>query len=340
MSKNTAFIIPLAYPDTVVRVSNEWYLQHLHYVGVGKKNYVKAGHAAFVLIEKQTGIIEYFDFGRYITPEPFGRVRSALTDYELIVDFKAEIKNDTILNLKNILSFFSTNPELTHGVGRMITTVCSEVNYVKAKQYITHLQNNYLVPYAAFRKKSSNCARFVTDTLLVSVENKSFIKKLNKIKLFTPSPIGNVLAVKGDVDVFEVSDSGDISIFKNSKYEEILNCFLDSVKEHKENLQGNIEPKKINGLSSNAQWLSGIGAGAWFELFKTEIKDEFLFKRTSAFGTVDIEAVFKVDNLNFDINKGYQFTYNSNCNGLFVYQNNTHYKFKNCPNLVHKEHLA
>ncbi|WP_375239024.1 DUF6695 family protein [Aurantibacter sp.] len=339
MSKNTAFIIPLAYPDTVVRVSNEWYLQHLHYIGIGKKNYVKAGHAAFVLIEKLTGVIEYFDFGRYITPEPFGRVRSSLTDNELVIDLKAEIKNDTILNLKDILLFFATNPKLTHGKGRMVATVCSEVNYMRAKQYVARFQYD-LIPYAAFKRKASNCARFVTDMLLVSVQNKIFIRKLNKIKLFTPSPIGNVLSVKGNTDVFEISDDGDVSIFKNKKYKEILNCFLDSVKDHKVNLQGNLEPKKVKGLSNNAQWLSGIGAGAWFELFKTEIKNEFIFKRTSAFGTVDVEAIFKVSDLSFNINEAYQFTHKSNCDILLIRQNSVLFKFENCSNLIHKERLV
>jgi hypothetical protein len=339
MTKNTAFLIPLAYPDTVVRVSNEWYVKHLHYIGIGKKNYIKAGHAAFVLIEKKTGHIEYFDFGRYITPEPFGRIRTAITDHELAISFKAKIENDRIINLDEILSFFATNPELTHGEGRMVATVCSEVNYIKAKHFISKLHDMYLVPYAAFKKQASNCARFVTDTLLASVNNKVFIKKLNKIKFLTPSPIGNVLAVKSSTDVFQVSDSGDISVFENKKHKEILNCFLDPIKWHKINLQGNLEPNKVAGLTKNAQWLSGIGAGAWFELFKTEIKDEFLFRRTSAFGTVDVEAIFKIDDLGFDIDQAYQFTYRSNCNSLLINQNNKAYRFENCSNSVRKAHL-
>jgi len=337
---NTAFIIPLAYPDTVVRVSNEWYVQHLHYLGVGKKNYVKAGHAALLLIEKETGIIEYFDFGRYITPQPFGRVRSAITDHELIINFKAEVSSDEILNLDKILKFFATNPKLTHGEGRMVASVCAEVNYAKAKSYIAQIQSDYLVPYAAFKKKASNCARFVTDTLLNSIENSSIEKKLKRIQFFTPSPVGNVLAVKGTFKAFQVTEKGQITEFKTKKHKEILSSFLDRVKTHEVNLKGNLEPVRLAGLSKNAQWLSGIGAGAWFELFNTEIENEYLFKRTSAFGTVDVEAVFRVDNSGFNALNPYVFNYRSHCNEIIIEQNKIFFTFEKATSLLQKEHSA
>lgn len=45
-------MLVLAYPETVVRVSDEWFCPLLPYVGIGSKNFVRAGHAALVLIEK------------------------------------------------------------------------------------------------------------------------------------------------------------------------------------------------------------------------------------------------------------------------------------------------
>lgn len=329
----TAFAIPLAYPDTVVMVSDEWYVKHLHYIGVGKRNYVKAGHAALVLIEKETGIIEYFDFGRYITPQPYGRVRSAVTDHELKIDFKAEIVNDELINQEQILKFFATNPKLTHGEGRMVTSICNEVNYNNAKSYIDDLQNKSFVKYAAFKKNASNCARFVTDALMQSISNTTILKKLNGTKLFTPSPIGNVLAVKGSGAAFQVSTTGNISIFTNSKQKEIVSCFLDRIDSHKSCLKGTLEPVNIKGLSGKAQWLSGIGAGAWFELFKTDTENEYLFKRTSAFGTVDTHSRFTINNSSFNIDKEYIFDYYSNCNQLKIIQNQELYTFEIVSNL-------
>ena len=102
---STGIILTLAYPDTIVMVSKEWFSPFLRFIGVGKKNYLRAGHAALVLINKETGILEYHDFGRYITPEPTGRVRGADTDNELRFPLKANIENDKITNLEEILKF-------------------------------------------------------------------------------------------------------------------------------------------------------------------------------------------------------------------------------------------
>jgi hypothetical protein len=334
-----AFAIPLAYPDTVVMVSDEWYVKHLHYIGIGKKNYVKAGHAALVLIEKETGLIEYFDFGRYITPQSYGRVRSAVTDHELSIDFKAEIVNGELVNRDAIFNFFATNPKLTHGEGRLVATVCDNVNYDKAKSYIFELQEQYLVKYAAFKRDASNCARFVTDTLIRSISDPAVLKKLNGTKLFTPSPIGNVLAVKGENEAFQVSTKGVVAKFTNSKQKEIVYCFLDRINSHKSSLKGTLEPSKVKGLSAKAQWLSGIGSGAWFELFKTDTENEFLFKRTSAYGTVDTYSRFVINKSLFNINESYKFDYSSNCNQLKIIQNDelfTFYRHVNLKLVAHK----
>ena len=102
---NSGIILTLAYPETIVMVADEWYSPYIRYLGVGKKNYVRAGHAALVLIEKATGILEYHDFGRSITPIPNGRVRGKDTDHELEFPIMANIKNDNIENLNDILDF-------------------------------------------------------------------------------------------------------------------------------------------------------------------------------------------------------------------------------------------
>ncbi|NNK40334.1 MAG: hypothetical protein HKP45_06755, partial [Winogradskyella sp.] len=94
-------------------VADEWYSPFLKYFGIGKKNYVRAGHAALVLIDKNTGHLEYHDFGRYITPEPYARVRGQLTDAELQFPLTASIKNGKIENLEELLTFLATHPKLT-----------------------------------------------------------------------------------------------------------------------------------------------------------------------------------------------------------------------------------
>ncbi len=175
---NTGIILTLGYPETIVLHAEEWYSSYLKYLGVGSRTHVRAGHAALVLIHKETGELEYHDFGRYITPEPSGRVRGKEMDCELEFPIKAVIKNNTIVNLNEILYFLATNPKLTHGEGTLYASVCDEIDYQAAKDYITNMQDKYFIRYAAFLKEASNCARFINETIIASVTNSRIKKQL------------------------------------------------------------------------------------------------------------------------------------------------------------------
>lgn len=324
---NTGFILTLGYPDTIVLVSEEWFSPYLRLVGVGKKDYLRAGHAALILINKETGVLEYHDFGRYITSEPNGRVRGSDTDNELHFPIIADIENDKIKNLDTILEFLATHPKLTHGEGKLVASVCSKVNYKLARKYITSMQDKHFVRYAAFVKDACNCARFVTDTLIASVTDSKMKKNLENSKWFTPSTVGNVLLSDTENYPFEVSEGGVISKFEGSQKSENLRCFLDKLKDHKINLIGSLKPKSVAGLHEKAQWLSGIAAGAWFELHDSEIKNEYRFRRISPYGNEDCDAVYTVEDDAFDYNLEYEFVHYSNCKFFHVKQNDIVFRF-------------
>ncbi|WP_303317072.1 DUF6695 family protein [Flavivirga abyssicola] len=324
---NTGIILTLAYPDTIVMVSEEWFSPYLRFLGVGKKNYLRAGHAALVLIDKKTGVLEYHDFGRYITSEPNGRVRGRDTDNELDFPIKAEIENDTIKNLNDILEFLGTHPKLTHGDGKLVASVCNTVDYKKARTHITKMQKRGFIYYAAFKKRACNCARFVTDSLIASVTDLDIKKKLKNSKWFTPSTVGNVLLANTENHAFEVSETGHISEFKGSQKSENIRCFLDKLKDHKPSFIGTLEPRLVEGVHEKAQWLSGIAAGAWFELHQTDNNFEYRFRRISPYGNVDVDAVFAVEDDSFDYDLGFEFVHYSNCQFFHVKQGEKIFRF-------------
>lgn len=325
---STGIILTLAYPDTIVMVSEEWFSPFLKFIGVGKKNYLRAGHAALVLINKETGVLEYHDFGRYITPEPNGRVRGNDTDNELYFPLRAVIENDKIINLNAILEFLATQPKLTHGDGKLVASVCNTVDYQKARTHITKMQNKHFIRYAAFIKNACNCAHFVVDTLIASVTNSQMKKNLESSKWFTPSTVGNVLLSDTEDYLFEVNESGEILRFEGSQKSENLRCFLDKLKGHEPNFVGTLEPKQVEGLHENAQWLSGIAAGAWFELYKIENKLEYRFRRISPYGNVDVDAVFTVEDDTFSYDLDYKFVHYSNCEFFNIEQRGRVFKFE------------
>ncbi|WP_034061306.1 DUF6695 family protein [Lacinutrix jangbogonensis] len=325
--ENTGIIISLAYPDTIVSHTQEWYSPFLKYVGVGNKTSVRAGHAALVLIDKKTGVLEYHDFGRYITTIPYGRARGIHTDNELHIPLIAEIKEGRILNLGVILKFLATNPKLTHGEGRLVASVCNTIDYQQARIYITKIQNRGFIHYAAFTKEASNCARFVTDSLIASLTDGKRKKAIENSKWFTPSTVGNVLRANTGDYPFEVSDQGDISEFKGSQKSENLKCFLDRLRDHTPNHEGKLKPKIVEGLHEKAQWLSGIGTGAWYEIFKTEALIEYRYRRISPYGNIDCDAIYISEDSSFDYNKSYQIVHYSNCSFFHLKQNEKVFRF-------------
>ena len=311
-------IIVLAYPDTFVTMSDEWICKFLPLVGLGTWEYIKAGHAALILIENKTGEARYFDFGRYVTPKGTGRVRGANTDVELRIPFSAEISStdQRLLNLDQFLKWLDANPDRTHGDGRLLASVCDVINFEKAEGHIRRLQARGSIPYGAFHKTGSNCSRFVTDTILAATAEKKIIKALKFNKKFTPSGVGNVeKAALGEV--YEVFD-GTVQPFKGSAFKENLVNYFGR-KRGVDSFSSEDELTKI--LPKGAQLLKGIGSSAWFELVSDDQLPKFHFRirRYNDLGKEDFDGVYYSEELKKD-NK-FEFTYDSNCAYCHVIQN-------------------
>ena len=322
-----AFILILAYPETVVEHADERYARIAYRFGIGNKTHIRAGHAALVLIKKTTGHLEYFDFGRYITPKGYGRVRGASTDSELNLTIKAKIEHDVIRNLEKLLKFFATHPHLTHGEGHLYASVCNKVDYDASKHFIEKLQNEGLIAYAAFKDRATNCARFVTDTLIASVTDKVIKSKLSKSKRFTPSTLDSVVWGSSDGMVYKVSEQGDISYFKSSLKAVNKIMFLDKLKGYKSSTVGKLLPQENSVKNAQAQWLEGIGAGAWFELYLTDRKYVYRFRKISPNGRIVCNGEYREVTRNFDFSKSYRFVHYSNCLFFHIEQHGERFRF-------------
>ena len=318
--KTTGKIIVLANPDTFVTVSDEWICKFLPLVGLGTREYIKAGHAALVLIENETCEARYFDFGRYVTPKGYGRVRGANTDAELALPMKAVIgKNNLLLNTDEFLLWLDANPQKTHGEGRLLASVCEAVDFELAEKFILNLQQKGSVRYGAFGFTESNCSRFVTDTLLAATYEKEVKKALKFNKLFTPSTIGNVEKAASSAQVFEVQN-GEISLFNSTAFKENLKNYF-----HKKRPAS--EAGSLPKLPENAQKLAGTGSNAWFELITESLpENHFRIKRYNDLHELDYDGIYSVSEP-FEPLKHYRFTYDSHCEYCHILQNGKKIKF-------------
>ena len=83
----------------------------------------------------------------------------------------------------------------------------------------------------------------------------------------------------------------------------------------------------MEGLHKNAQWLSGIAAGAWYEICITEIRHEYRYKRISPYGNIDCDAIYIVEDSSFEFEEHYKVIHYSNCHFFHVKQNNKVFRF-------------
>jgi len=207
-----------------------------------------------------------------------------------------------------------------------LASVCEDINYEKAEKYVLELQQRGRVPYKAFKNEGSNCARFVTETILMSTENKDIIKALTHNKRFTPSTVGNV-EKSSNTSVYEVFE-GKIKKFNGSALKENLtNYFHRKKKIKKDNIY-------LPEISKFAQKLEGIGSNAWFEIELLENeKNQFRIQRYNDLHQIDYVGVFIALDY-FDIEKPFQFTYDSHCGHCHILQNKKKIKFqkiRTCP---------
>lgn len=325
---NSGIAIILAYPDTVVRTATRELSRYLWPIlGIGGINNVKAGHAALVLVCKNKGSILYFDFGRYITSEDYGRVRSVKTDVELSIPFKAIFKNNEIDNLNQLLLYFESQSKNTHGTGRMLASINSQIDYKKALYYAQTLQNRGEVPYGAFTNGGSNCARFVCDLLEYSTTNVEVRKALSISKIITPSPVSNLLKGKTEAVVYEVFQQQINTYTNKSVQKEHIKCLTARVSQVL-NFKGTIDPDVASFEISNGQWLSGIGSGAWFVLQSTNETSILRLQRFSSSGDLQSNTFVDISKSDFCINQEYSILHGTTDSYLKVIQSKNIYSFE------------
>jgi len=318
----TGKIISLAFPDTFVRVSDESVSSLLPVLGFGKKGVVKAGHAAFVLIENSTGVAEYYDFGRYITPQGKGRVRSAVTDVELEIPFKATFTPEGGLgNLHEFLIWLEGHPEKTHGKGRLVASVCDYIYYDKARTFVLSEQEKGSIPYFTFAKGGSNCSRIVTDTILAGTDNPKIRRSLLRNKMFTPSPLGNVDKASMGNMIYQV-EKGQVIEYPESVFKENLTNYFD--KKVPEMLTE--KRREVPVFLKKAHFLYGIGSSAYFTIKESKLSSLFEIRRYTEFGDNDFAGLFETRS-NFDLGKKYQFVYDSNCKYCHIEQGGVDIRF-------------
>jgi hypothetical protein len=183
---NSDFIIVLAWPEGKVTAAGAWY--DPLFATDGK---YRVGHSALILVNSENKELFYFDFGRYHTPPGLGRVRDKETDPDIGIPISAEIEDNRIKNIEEIL-VHTKNKKANHGEGKLYASILNNVNFISSYRFAKKIQEKGIIPYGPFVPKGSNCSRFVSATIRKS--NPNLIKNLRLRFPFSlsPSPKRNV----------------------------------------------------------------------------------------------------------------------------------------------------
>jgi hypothetical protein len=325
------FIIPLAWPEAPVRTAGGPYDFIFRWLNICRNGYYKAGHAAFLLINSTTGDIDYFDFGRYISPDKNGRARSKETDPEVIFDIKAEIKENRIENFKEIIKAIGAHPQ-THGEGTLYAGIQANINHGKAKGFIENMQKKPFTPYGPFVYGGTNCSRFVAQTIAHSVKGGG--KKFLYPWYLTPAPLGNIFysSEKTLFKLDEFNNVVEIDVRGEMKQFNFMVSIMKYEKDEttpdpaKSGLNKVTAPKRHAAVSKSAQWLGGTGAGAWYEI-ASSLPDSIHVKRIQGNGYVDYVLEFSGPTHLIDFNSDFQFEYGSHGSVTRISQNSKTFKF-------------
>ncbi|MDP5230048.1 MAG: hypothetical protein NWQ38_06615 [Cellulophaga sp.] len=192
--QNKASFVAIAWPETLVIQEGKWYDTPMKWLGLIKNGYYQAGHAAFVLVNHEKNVFEYYDFGRYHTPFKQGRVRSAQTDPELTIRTKPMISDDKIVNLEEMLVELQSN-DACHGDGKLFASILYDIDLQKAENFIKKLQDLDSLPYGPLKMGGTNCSRFVCQTARKATRNPVIKVLLALPYTFSATPMFNVRVI-------------------------------------------------------------------------------------------------------------------------------------------------
>lgn len=268
----------LSWPDATIRGDEKW-MMFLKKLGIVKNLNFKVGHTGVVLICRHTGEMSYYDFGRYISPRGYGRARSKNSDPRLSISMKADFDDQGQLsNLVEICHYFETMKPAMQGYGDLYIGLARNISLTEAKKYADRLVEEGSSPYGAVASDNNNCSRFITRLLLKSSKKYHFFHSINFPETIKASPLSNIVNAGKDRMLYSFNPAQGLRYFKMNRWQSIGflakklrdNFYSQQAKELPEDLtigEMNLRFKPQN-IPDHAQYLGGVGEGAWFEINK------------------------------------------------------------------------
>lgn len=266
-------------------------------LGINRRGYYRAGHAALILVNAADSLCHYFDFGRYHAPFGTGRVRSATTDHDLALRTKAHIQGRRILNFRELLEEVLKNPS-SHASGPMWAGYV-RADFQSAVAEAERLQAESPTVYGPFVKGGTNCTRFVRTVALKAKMPLAHHLRMAVVPMLTPTALNNVAALWHHVRIPK-KENVVLEECKVRRYcpPVLLDTTLTA-------------PPRPLSVPEDAQWVAGETGGSWFQL--SAVGDGFRLHRFCPEGKLECSGLLRSDSSFLGLNDGYRIVPMSHC---------------------------
>ncbi len=337
--------IILTWPDATIRGDEKW-MMFFKKIGLVKNLNFKVGHTGIVLIKKETGEMLFYDFGRYITPRGYGRARSKDSDPRLDINIRAVCQHDKLVNLDDIILKFEQLKEAMYGDGIVYFSIAKDINFELAKAYGDDCVAQGTFPYGAVARNNNNCSRFITRMLIRASEKYTWRHSINFPETIKASPISNVVNAVSDRMIFSYCPQQGLKHFKMNRWQ----SFLFLVRKLGDNVwasKASLLPEDISigcmryhskpiTVPKGAQYLGGVGDGAWFYIEENKAQ-ELIIKRFTSKG--ELEYVILGEPLEpINLRDKFEIVYDSHLLFTHVQQNGKKIQIKHTNRLPNKDH--
>lgn len=265
----------LTWPDATIRGDEAW-MMFFKKIGIVKNLNFKVGHTGIVIIKRETGEMLFYDFGRYIAPRGYGRARSKLSDPGLEIKLKAKFDDSRLTNLEAIVEQLERQKPAMYGEGVLYFSIARGINFEQAKAYGDDCVYQGTFPYGAVAPNNNNCSRFIARMLMRSSKKYTWYHSINLPETIKASPISNVVNAVSDRMIYSYTPEQGLRHFRMNRWQSfafLLRQLGDNITAQKAQLLPddliigcmNYASKPIS-VPKEAQYLGGVGDGAWFSI--------------------------------------------------------------------------
>lgn len=325
------FALILTWPDATIRGDEKW-MMFFKQIGIVKNLNFKVGHTGIVIIKHETGEMCLYDFGRYIAPRGYGRARSKFSDPRLEIKIKAKFENGKLVNLEEITEHFETLKSAMYGEGILYFSIARDINFERAKAYGDDCVQQGVHPYGAVACSSNNCSRFITRMLMRSSKRYSWRHSINFPETIKASPMSNVVNAVADRMIYSYTPKEGLKHFKMNRWQSFV-FLLKKIGDNFAQKRADLLPNdmlvgcmtfvsKPIALPKTAQYLGGIGDGAWFCIQPTQDNtNEIIVRRFTSKG--ELEYAVRGEPMEpVDFTQPYEVTYDSHLLFTHIKQQN------------------